>query len=69
MLDVVLRISVLLPDPADTDSTTAKLRRIKVTLTIRLRVLNIDLLTAFVVLTAASFRSSSLRLTASLRCH
>ena len=67
MLDVVLSISVLLPDPADTDSATAELRRIKVT--IRLRVLNIDLLTAFIVVTAASFRSSSLRLTASLRCH
>ena len=67
MLDVVLSISVLLPDPADTDSATAELRRIKVT--IRLRVLNIDLLTAFIVVTAASFRSSSLRLTASFRCH
>ena len=54
VLDVVLRIRVLLPGAAD--SAAAKLLRIDVCqVTVRLRVLNVDLLTAFVVMAAASF--------------
>ena len=51
MLDVILRISVLLPDTSD--CAAAKLRRVEIT--VRLRVLNIDPLTAIVVIAAAFF--------------
>ena len=51
MLDVELRISVLLPYASV--SAASKLRRVQIT--VRLGGLNIDLLTAFVVIVAASF--------------